>query len=123
MRGSWHCHIDGFLDQIVNLALGTDYMTFRLMYFGRSTNEIVHTTWFLLLFLVPFRRLETLYYYWDDQREDNHLEEWRASGLVHRYHFLPDRDSASGNELGQTMCCFFALSPRILLTGESAVHR
>lgn len=106
MRDSWNFHIDGFSDQIVNLALGTDYMSFRLMYFGRTIDDIVHTTWFLLLFLNPFRRLDTLYYCWDDEREDEHLKQWCASDLVHRYHFLPDRESASGNELEQTIYCW-----------------
>lgn len=85
------------------------------MYFGRNLAEMVHTTWFLLMFLNPFTRLETVYYCWDDQRE-RYLKRWCASELVNRYHFLPDRESASGSGGGggggleQVMYCW--LGPR-----------
>ncbi|KAK7733341.1 hypothetical protein SLS53_008238 [Cytospora paraplurivora] len=110
MRNSWNHHIEGFTDQIINLALGTDFMAFRAKYLGRNIDESVHTTWFLLMFLNPFTRLETVYYCWDDQRE-RYLKRWCASDLVNRYHFLPDRESASGSGLEQVMYCWLGPHP------------
>lgn len=106
MRDSSSRYIEGFSDHIVNLALGKDFMFFRAMYMGRTPDLMIHSTWFLLLFLKPFTRLETVYYCWDDQREDKYLKQWCASDLVQRYHFLPDPSLASGNQAEKAIYCW-----------------
>lgn len=106
MRASFDHHIEGFSDHIVNLALGTDFVHFRAMYLGRNIDDMVHTTWFLLLFLKPFTRLEHIYYCWDDRRVDPYHKPWCASDLIQHYHFLPDQVSVSGNEPEQAMYCW-----------------
>lgn len=133
MRSSWNHHIEGFSDHIVNLALGTDFMAFRTVYLGRNPEDMVHTTWFLLLFLNPFTQLKTVYCCGDDWREDRHLKRWCASDLVNRYHFSPDRRReaaavapGSGDEPHPEpepmMCCWLDHYPKAESSDDSSME-